>query len=72
MRILPTGLRWPCVKFRGTGGRPATRRSTGDGADVPAPHVIDRDGTIRWAFAISDCTTRAEPADILAALDNLA
>ncbi|MGW4165280.1 peroxiredoxin-like family protein [Streptomyces sp. NPDC004788] len=39
---------------------------------LPATYVIDRDGTIRWAFANTDYTTRAEPADILAALDALA
>jgi peroxiredoxin len=38
---------------------------------IPATYVIDPDGTIRWAFVNSDYTTRAEPADILAALDNL-
>jgi peroxiredoxin len=38
---------------------------------IPATYVIDRDGTIRWAFVDSDHTRRAEPADILAALDFL-
>ncbi|MGC0334543.1 peroxiredoxin [Streptomyces sp. SAI-170] len=38
---------------------------------IPATYVIDRYGTIRWAFVNSDYTARAEPADILAALDNL-
>lgn len=36
---------------------------------LPATYVIDRDGVIRWAFVNTDYTTRAEPADILAALD---
>ncbi|GAA5077533.1 hypothetical protein GCM10023336_68360 [Streptomyces similanensis] len=36
-----------------------------------ATYVIDRDGVIRWAFVDTDCTNRAEPADILAALDAL-
>ncbi|AEY92333.1 hypothetical protein SHJG_7066 [Streptomyces hygroscopicus subsp. jinggangensis 5008] len=36
---------------------------------LPATYVIDHDGTIRWAFVNTDYTTRAEPADILAALD---
>lgn len=36
---------------------------------LPATYVIDRDGTIRWAFVNTDYTTRAEPADILTALD---
>ncbi|MEU2287052.1 peroxiredoxin-like family protein [Streptomyces sp. NPDC013178] len=38
---------------------------------IPATYVIDRDGTIRWAFVNPDYTIRAEPADILAALDSL-
>lgn len=36
---------------------------------LPATYVIDRDGVIRWAFVDTDYTTRAEPADIIAALD---
>lgn len=39
---------------------------------LPATYVIDRDGVIRWVFVNADYTTRAEPADILAALDALA
>ncbi|MGH1554781.1 peroxiredoxin-like family protein [Streptomyces sp. L7] len=38
---------------------------------LPATYVIDRDGMIRWAFVDTDYTTRAEPADVLAALDAL-
>lgn len=38
---------------------------------VPATYVIDRAGTIRWAFVDTDYTARAEPDDILAALDAL-
>ncbi|NUR01180.1 MAG: AhpC/TSA family protein [Streptomyces sp.] len=38
---------------------------------LPATYVIDRNGTVRWAFVDTDYTTRAEPADILAALDAL-
>ncbi|MGK5557559.1 peroxiredoxin-like family protein [Actinomadura kijaniata] len=38
---------------------------------LPATYVIDRDGVIRWAFVTTDYTTRAEPADVLAALDAL-
>jgi len=38
---------------------------------LPATYVIDRDGVIRWAFADTDYTTRAEPADVIAALDAL-
>ncbi|WP_405814220.1 AhpC/TSA family protein [Streptomyces sp. NBC_01390] len=38
---------------------------------LPATYVIDQQGMIRWAFVDTDYTTRAEPADILAALDAL-
>lgn len=38
---------------------------------LPAAYVIDRDGVIRWVFVNTDYTTRAEPTDILAALDAL-
>lgn len=38
---------------------------------LPATYVIDRSGTIRWAFVNTDYTTRAEPADIITALDAL-
>jgi peroxiredoxin len=38
---------------------------------LPATYVIDRDGTVRWAFVDTDYTRRAEPADIVAALDAL-
>ncbi|MFE2431900.1 peroxiredoxin-like family protein [Streptomyces sp. NPDC059373] len=37
---------------------------------LPATYVIGREGTIRWAFVDTDYTKRAEPADILAALDS--
>ncbi|MFF9351270.1 peroxiredoxin-like family protein [Streptomyces sp. NPDC014734] len=50
---------------RVNGGHPRT-------LPLPATYVIDRDGTIRWAFVDTDYTARAEPADILAALDALA
>ncbi|MET9829162.1 peroxiredoxin-like family protein [Streptomyces sp. NPDC006385] len=50
---------------RVNGGHPRT-------LPLPATYVIDRDGVIRWAFVHTDYTTRAEPADILAALDALA
>ncbi|WP_327428517.1 peroxiredoxin-like family protein [Streptomyces sp. NBC_01236] len=49
---------------RVNGGHPRT-------LPLPATYVIDRAGTIRWAFVDTDYTTRAEPADILAALDAL-
>jgi peroxiredoxin len=46
------------------GGHPRT-------LPLPATYVIDHEGAIRWAFVDADYTTRAEPADILAALDAL-
>ncbi|MEU3334903.1 peroxiredoxin-like family protein [Streptomyces sp. NPDC006668] len=49
---------------RVNGGHPRT-------LPLPATYVIDRDGVIRWAFVHTDYTLRAEPADILAALDAL-
>ncbi|WP_345019230.1 peroxiredoxin-like family protein [Streptomyces shaanxiensis] len=49
---------------RVNGGHPRT-------LPLPATYVIDRAGTVRWAFVTTDYTTRAEPADILAALDTL-
>ncbi|MFH8610561.1 peroxiredoxin-like family protein [Streptomyces sp. NPDC018029] len=39
---------------------------------LPATYVIDRNSTIQWAFVNSDYTTRAEPIEILGALDALA
>ncbi|MGV9881868.1 peroxiredoxin-like family protein [Streptomyces sp. NPDC003006] len=36
---------------------------------LPATYVIDRAGVIRWAFVDTDYTVRAEPSDILKALD---
>ncbi|CDR18224.1 peroxiredoxin-like family protein [Streptomyces iranensis] len=38
---------------------------------IPATYVIDRSGTVRWAFVDTDFTVRAEPADVLTALDAL-
>ncbi|WP_225821813.1 peroxiredoxin-like family protein [Streptomyces naphthomycinicus] len=49
---------------RVNGGHPRT-------LPLPATYVIDRAGTIRWAFVDTDYATRAEPAGILAALDAL-
>ncbi|GGU71273.1 peroxiredoxin [Streptomyces albospinus] len=49
---------------RVNGGHPRT-------LPLPATYVIDREGVIRWAFVDTDYTARAEPADILAALDTL-
>lgn len=39
---------------------------------LPATYVIDRDRIVRWAFVETDYALRAEPSDILAALDALA
>ncbi|MEV4555424.1 peroxiredoxin-like family protein [Kitasatospora sp. NPDC049285] len=49
---------------RSNGGHPRT-------LPIPATYVIDQAGTVRWAFVDTDYTRRAEPADILAALDGL-
>lgn len=46
---------------RVNGGHPRT-------LPLPATYVIDTGRIIRWAFANTDYTIRAEPADILAAL----
>ncbi|WP_412070446.1 peroxiredoxin-like family protein [Rubrivirga sp. IMCC43871] len=48
--------------------------ANGDGTHelpMPATFVIDIDGTVRYAFVDPDYTKRAEPADVLAALDSL-
>ncbi|WSQ15243.1 AhpC/TSA family protein [Streptomyces sp. NBC_01231] len=49
---------------RVNGGHPRT-------LPLPATYVIDREGVIRWAFVDADYTKRAEPSDLLAALDAL-
>lgn len=59
--------------------------STGQGVDLtavnadgrwelplPGTYVIDRAGKIAWSFVDGDFTQRAEPTDVLAALDRLA
>lgn len=38
---------------------------------LPASYLIDRAGVIAWSFVDTDYTVRAEPAEILAALDAL-
>jgi peroxiredoxin len=38
---------------------------------IPATYVIAPDGVVAWSFADADYTKRAEPADVLAALDLL-
>lgn len=42
-----------------------------DSGELPlaATYVIDREGVIRWAFLDADYRARAEPADVLAALE---
>jgi peroxiredoxin len=44
-----------------------------DSGELPlaATYVIDRSGIIRWAFLDADYRNRAEPADVIAALDRL-
>jgi peroxiredoxin len=61
------------VAVYGTFGIDLQRSNAGHARTLPLPatYVIDRTGTIRWAFVDTDYTTRAEPADILAALDTL-
>ncbi|MBZ4324058.1 AhpC/TSA family protein [Streptomyces sp. SCA2-4] len=38
---------------------------------MPATYVIDAEGVIRWSFVAADYAVRAEPDDIVAALDSL-
>lgn len=38
---------------------------------LAATYVIDQNGMIKWAFVSTDYTTRAEPGDILDALEDL-
>ena len=44
-----------------------------DSGELPlaATYVIGRDGVIRWAFLDADYRNRAEPADVIAALERL-
>lgn len=67
---LPEDLAAACDRLgfdlqRVNGGHPRT-------LPMPATYVVDRAGTIRRAFVDTDYTARAEPSDILAALDALA
>lgn len=48
---------------------PATNGDESFELPVPATYVIDKSGTVRWAHVDLDYRTRAEPADVLAALD---
>lgn len=49
------------------------RTNAGHGRTLPLPatYVIDRAGAIRWAFVDTDYKVRAEPSEILEALDEL-
>lgn len=38
---------------------------------LPATYVVDREGTVRFAFASADYTERAEPSDVLTVLRGL-
>jgi peroxiredoxin len=38
---------------------------------IPATYVVDKKGTIRYAFANADTTQRAEPAEIIAVLKSI-
>jgi peroxiredoxin len=44
---------------------------TSDELPLSVTYVIDRGGTIRWAFVDADYRKRAEPADVIAALERL-
>lgn len=39
---------------------------------LAATYVLDRNGVVTWAYVSEDYTTRAEPRDVLAALEELA
>lgn len=49
------------------------RTNAGHGRTLPLPatYVIDRAGIVRWAFVETDYKLRAEPSEILDALDDL-
>ncbi|WP_019545553.1 hypothetical protein [Streptomyces sulphureus] len=50
--------------MRVNGGHPRT-------PSIPATYLLDRNGTVRWSFVDTDCTRRAEPAELLVRLDEL-
>jgi peroxiredoxin len=54
-------------------GNDLTKFNGADGWKLPAPAVflIDRDGTVRFARVDADYRQRAEPSEVLAALDEL-
>ena len=39
---------------------------------IPATYVVDRDETVRYAYINVDYTMRAEPAEVLSTLDEIA
>ncbi|KAF0095454.1 MAG: alkyl hydroperoxide reductase [Puniceicoccaceae bacterium 5H] len=49
------------------------KRDAADAYELPlaATYVIDRQGIVRWAFLNADYTQRAEPRDIVAAVEKL-
>lgn len=51
---------------------PARHGNAGWFIPIPATFVVGRDGLVRYAFADPDFTRRAEPAEIVAALQALA
>ena len=71
------GLRWTLPDdLRAVYGQFGLDLETANGDDtftlpVPATYVVATDGTIRFAVADPDYTTRAEPADVVAALHAL-
>ena len=38
---------------------------------LPGTYVVDKDGTVKYAFANADYTKRAEPEDVISALKEL-
>ena len=50
---------------------PAMNGTAGWELPIPATYVIAPDGTVRFAYADANFRRRAEPADVLAALDRL-
>lgn len=67
--VLPESLR-PIYKKFGID----VEAANGDGTfrlPVPATYVINKDGTIAYAFADADYTARLDPEDVIAALEKL-
>ncbi len=59
--------------YRGTLGIDLEQSNGNDRWELPVPgtFVIDTNGTIQYAFAEADYTKRAEPSDLITALDAL-